>query len=404
MISLSLALRNTWRQTARTAITVATIATGVAALTISGGFIVDTFTQLAEAVIHSQLGHIQVAKDGYFSRGARPASGFLIPQPEGVMKQAVAQPGVKDVLQRISFSGLLSNGRSDMAIFGEGVEPDKESELGSYMRIVEGRHLTDADHYGVLLGYGIARSLHLKPGDSVTVLVTTPDGALNSLDFEVTGVFQTISKDYDARALRVSLRAAQELLGTNGVNVLIVSLHDTSQTDDVALHLRGGLSEHYELRTWYQLSDFYSKTVDLYEAQFGALRIIVLLMVVLGVANSINMSIFERQAEFATMRALGSYTADVFRLILTEAFLLGILGAIVGISAGVGIALLLSSIGIPMPPPPNADVGYTARIELLPSTVLIASLIGLASTLLAALLPAFRVSRIPLADALRRGV
>ena len=70
---------------------------------------------------------------------------------------------------RMYFAGLLNNGRRDLPIIGEGVEPDKEARLGSLLKIVEGQQLRDQDTDGVLVGQGVAHSLGLKPGDSVTL-------------------------------------------------------------------------------------------------------------------------------------------------------------------------------------------------------------------------------------------
>jgi putative ABC transport system permease protein len=57
-----------------------------------------------------------------------------------------------------------------------------------------------------------------------------------------------------------------------------------------------------------------------------------------------------------------------------------------------------------MPPPPNADIGYTAQIRLVPSVVASAFAIGLVATVLAAILPALRVARANVVDALRQNV
>ena len=64
--------------------------------------------------------------------------------------------------------------------------------------------------------------------------------------------------------------------------------------------------------------------------QFGVLQFIILLMVLLSVANSVNMSLFERQGEFGTMQALGNRRKDVVRLVITESILLGLAGAALG--------------------------------------------------------------------------
>jgi len=134
------------------------------------------------------------------------------------------------------------------------------------------------------------------------------------------------------------------------------------------------------------------------------LQFIILAMVVLSVGNTVNMSVFERVGEFGTMRALGNRNRHIARLILTESALLGTVGSAAGVLLGVALAMVISAIGIPMPPPPNANVGYTALIRVVPEVLVTAFFIGVAATILAAILPAVRVSRIALADALREAI
>ncbi len=67
---LKIALRNIVRQRARTALTLAAIALGVASLVLSGGFVADILLQLREATIRSQLGHLQIYKQGQFEVAA----------------------------------------------------------------------------------------------------------------------------------------------------------------------------------------------------------------------------------------------------------------------------------------------------------------------------------------------
>jgi putative ABC transport system permease protein len=400
-----LALRNILRHKARTGMTLLAIVAGVVGLILSGGFVHDIFTQLGEVLIHSQSGHLQVARSGYFEHGARSPEKFLIEHPESVRKTVARIPGVGDVMGRVYFAGLLNNGHSDLPIVGEGVEPAPEARLGSGMVISSGRQLRADDAHGMLIGEGLARALRLRPGDWATVVMNTADGALNSQEFQVVGAFQTFSKDYDARAVRIPLSAAQDLLATAGVNTLVVSLPRTADTDRVAASLSRTLAAAgLEVKTWLQLNDFYAKTVRLYDVQFGVLRVIILLMVLLSVANSVNMSVSERVGEFGTMMALGNRRSRVFALIVAENTLLALAGAGLGVILGVVLAWIISAIGIPMPPPPNADLSYVAHIRVVPSVVAAAFAVGVAATVAAALLPAARVSRTPVVDALRENV
>ena len=400
-----LALRNVGRHKGRTALTMASVVFGVVALILAGGFIEDTIVEVGEAMIHSYSGHLQVSRKGYSTFGSQHPEKYLIDRPDELRGTLAANPDIEDVLLRIGFTGLVGNGRSDWPIIGEGVEPEREARLGSYITLAAGRHLAGGDKYAAMIGLGVARALKLKPGDTVTLLVSTTGGATNSLEFEVAGIFQTFSKDYDARAVRIPLATAQELLATSGAHVAVISLRRTPDTGRVAAELAPMLSDAgLELKTWIQLSDFYGQTVALYQNQFGFLVVIVLIMLLLSVSTTINLGIFERVGEFGTMQALGNRPRQVFVLIVAEGFLLGAIGSLIGIVVGIVLALGISAIGIPMPPPPNADLGYTSRILLVPGTIALAFVIGVLAALLASLLPARQVSRMGIAEALRHAL
>lgn len=400
-----LALRNVLRHKARTGMTLLAIIAGVVGLILSGGFVHDIYAQLGEALIHSQSGHLQITRPGYFERGARSPEKFLIKNPEQISTMGMGVAGVEDVMGRLYFAGLVNNGRTDLPIIGEGIEPAREAKLGSSLTITAGRKLEEGDSNGMLLGQDLARALKLKPGDWANLVINTPEGALNSLEFQVVGTFQTFSKDYDARALRVPLAAAQDLLTTPGINTLVVVLNKTEDTENAAASLSARLhGQDLEVKTWLQLNDFYAKTVEGFDAQFGVLRLIILLMVLLSVANSVNMSVFERVGEFGTMMALGNRNRRIFALILMENLIIGVTGSGLGVLAGVLLAWLISAIGIPMPPPPNADLGYVAQIQVVPSVLASAFTVGLVATVAAALLPARKVAHIPVIDALRQSI
>jgi len=402
---LAFALRNVFRQRVRSAGTLAAISLGVAGLILAGGFVQDIFIQLGEAVIHSQSGHIQVARKGYREGRIRSPESFLIERPDELKQNISEEPGVQLTLARLGFSGVINNGKRDLGIIGEGVEPSAEEKLGTYLQYIEGRPLKDEDKDGIVMGQGVAKSLGLKPGDRVNLVISLAQGAVNTLDFEVIGIFQSFSKDFDARAIRIPLSAARDLMDNRSAHLMVVLLDRTEDTDKVYASLKSRLeSRGYELADWRELSDFYDKTLKLYDRQFGVLRLIILLMVLLSVTNSVNMTLFERTREFGTLLALGDKPSTVFQLIMTESALLGVFGAGVGIVVGCLAAMLISAVGIPMPPPPNANVGYTAFIRLVPAEILLAALIGFVATCLAAVLPARRASRLNVVDALRQGV
>jgi len=359
-----LAFRNLFRHRLRTGLTMAAVVFGVASLILSGGFVLDIFYQLGEGAIHGQLGHVQIAAKGYYQYGRRDPQRYMIDKPDALVAQLGELPEVAEVMQRVTFSGLINNGRTDLPIVGEGVEADKEARLGSAMTILEGRQLRDADDYGVLLGEGVAHALDLHPGDVVTLVVNTAGGALNTLDYNVVGVMRTMSRDYDARMIRIGLAAANELLLNDKVHQIVLRLKRTSATDKVLAKLHEILpAQRFEVKPWYELADFYRKTVALYQRQFGLLVFIILIMVMLGVVNSVNMTIFERTGECGTIMALGYRRHLVYKMLVMENVVLGLVGSGLGVALGMLLAWLISLVGIPMPPPPNMNSGYIAAIR-----------------------------------------
>jgi len=401
-----LAQRNIFRHRARSAATLAAISIGVASLILAGGFVKDIFIQLGEAIIHSQTGHIQITRQGYQNGKNRAPENYLIEKAADLKAELKnSLPATQVITSRLGFSGTLNNGKRDLGVIGEGIEAGPENIVGTYLHFVEGRALNDSDIDGIVVGQGVAKSLGLKIGDRVTLLATLAQGAVNTLDFEIIGIFQSFSKDFDARAVRIPLASAQALMDTSAVHILVIMLEQTDATAAAITKIRQILSgRNFDTTAWNKISDFYEKTVELYDRQFGVLRLIILVMVLLSVANSINMTLFERTREFGTMQAIGDRSADIFKLIVMESFCLGLLGALLGMLLGGAAAIAISAIGIPMPPPPNANLGYLALIRIDFLSVVAAGTIGFVACLLASLTPAHRASKLDIGEALRHGV
>ena len=400
-----LAFRNIFRNRLRTSLTLAAIVAGVTAVIISGGFVEDVFVQLRESTIHSRIGHVQIFRHGYTEYGLREPFRYSIEKPQFITDTAQSIPHVQAVMNRLNFSGLANNGRADLPIIGEGIEPDKEAQLGTATTIIAGRQLRDTDTFGAVIGEGVSAALNLRPGNFMTLMVNTAGGALNTLEYEIVGVFRTFSKEYDDRAVRIPLSSAQELLFTQSAHSVVVLLDDTSTTDTVASILKNKLELlGYEIKPWYELADFYQKTEALYRRQFGALQFIILVMLVLSVASTVNMAVYERTGEFGTLLALGLRQRQIFTLVVLENTLLGLLGSVLGVIVGMLLAGIVSGVGMDMPPPPGSNIGYIATIRLIPEVLAVAMLTGVLATVIAALLPARRTSRLAIVDALRQNI
>ena len=116
------------------------------------------------------------------------------------------------------------------------------------------------------------------------------------------------------------------------------------------------------------------------------------------------MNVLERTGEIGTLLAIGFKRRSVLRQFAIEGLLLGLAGGIIGVGVGYALAEAISAIGIPMPPPPGMEEGYTGKIQATLAVLSKAFLLALVTTALAGLYPAWKASRLNIIDALRRNI
>jgi putative ABC transport system permease protein len=236
------------------------------------------------------------------------------------------------------------------------------------------------------------------------LLVTTRSGGVSAIEGHVRGLFFTPTKAYDDVALRVHLPMAQQLAKTSGAHRWVVLLDDTDATDKTMAELRQAVAaSKLQVVPWYDLADFYNKTKVLFSQQVGVMKLIITVIVVLSISNILLMGVLERTAEIGTTMALGARRSRILKLFLSEAAVLGVMGAIAGLLLGLGLAKAISTIGIPMPPPPGMARGFTGEILVTWRLALDALGLALAAALFAGFYPAWQASRMEIIDALRHG-
>jgi putative ABC transport system permease protein len=403
MNGLQISLRNLLRHRMRTAISVGAIAFGVVAMLLAGGFIEWIFWAMRDSTIASRLGHVQIVQQDYLEKGRAAPYDYLLPRRSAILPQLEALPGVLVVSPRVEFSGLVSHGETTVSFLGEGVDPSGEELLSREVNVALGNRLSAARPNGVFMGEGLAANLGVQPGDAVVLLVTPSGGGIHAVEAQVEGFFYTSTKAYDDTALRIPLDLAEQLLRTDGVHRWVILLEETERTDALVEVIRDLLEGQgpYQVVPWHELADFYQKTVELFSRQMLVLWVLIGGIIVLTISNTLIRSMLERTGEIGTLMALGARRTDVLRQFLLEGLLLGIIGGLSGIALGTALAYLISWIGIPMPPPPGMNRGFTGEILLTADLLEQAVVLAVATASLASIYPAWRASRLPIVDALR---
>jgi putative ABC transport system permease protein len=397
-----IAYRNLLRNRRRTAVALLTVAGGCITYLLAGGFIDWIFVQMREATIHSQLGHLQIVRPGYFDKGIADPYAYLLPEDRDLQKTLTQTIKPIVITPRLSFSGLISFHETTISFLGEGVDPAGEAQVSTRINVFEGQNFSSEDDRSVILGEGLAANLGVTIGQTVVLLATSASGSPNAVEAKVSGIFVTTSKEFDDHALRMPISVVRKLMRVTGATSWIVLLDKTEKTPTAKLAAMTTLPKsEFEVVPWSDLADFYNKTVVLFSKQVNVVKTIIALIIILSISNTQTMSVLERTTEIGTSLAIGIRRNQVLRLFLLEGLLIGIIGGIIGISLGYILGEGISKIGIPMPPAPGMAHGYTGEILVTPYLAIDALFLAILTTLIASVMPAWRASRMIIVDALR---
>ena len=400
---LKFAALNTLRNRRRSAVTVTIAALGTAAILLAGGFALSTYQALAQAAART-TGHLVIGQAAQFSSDEDTPLQHGLDDAAALQARLLADDAVRQVLPRVQFSGLISNGDKSVVMVATGIEPDAEFAVkGPFLKIGAGKVLASGQPgvptLAVMLGDGLARSLKAGPGTSLTLMASTTEGALNAVDVVVAGTFSTGVPDLDKRQVYTDLATAQKLLVTPRISSLGVFLTGMDATPAAQARLQAARPK-LTVQTWLDQAPFYRSVRDLYNRIFGMLGAVIGVIVVFVVTNAMAMAIIERTREIGTLRALGTSSGQLTRGLALEGLMLGGVGAALGALLALVVAVALLVFPVQMPPPPGRSDGYPLLVAVDPALYAITLLAMLALATVASAWVARRTVRLPIVNAL----
>ncbi len=396
---LKLAWRNLFRNTRRTSASLVTVALGAAGLLIYQGFNEGIMNQYRENTIRVRYGHGQVYPKGYYDKKIEEPWTVWIEDREGVEAKLKSTGFVQEVFPRVSFYAFLVKGGINLGGRGEGVIAEREGKFFTAMNFENGHDLQAPDE--VILGQGLAKSLGVGPGDQITVLAQTVRGQLNGLELKVAGVFHTGSKEFDDTFFRIDLASAQGLLDTTRVEHFAVKTSGVEAWPQASAAIMKVVPE-LETKPFDELDAvYYKNAVAFLESQFAFIRTILLLIVALGIFNTIATGLLERAGEIGALRANGESRGRLFRILAIESALLGLVGGATGIGLAVILDETLFKAGIPMPPGPGITRQFRIFLEIQGLHYFQALSLPLTTTVAASVWPIWRLIRRPIPELLR---
>ena len=299
-----------------------------------------------------------------------------------------ANPVITAVSPMVAGGGLALRGEATQAIALQGVELNRyEGIIGLRGKVVSGTaRLLPGE---AIVGSELASDLGVRVGDRLTLQTGTVTDAAR-----VTALLDLGVKELNRRTVIVSFRSAQNLLGLpGGATSIDLKVKDVWAAESLAQELRSQFP--YKIESWQENNAQLVSALNAQSVSTALIRGVVMVVVVLGIASVLVVSVVQKQREIGILRAMGATRAQILRLFLVQGAVVGALGSVLGIALAVGMIWLFARFvrgtdGLPL-----------FDISLSPALAVQVAAIATVCSVLAAIAPARRAAAMDPAQAIR---
>ncbi len=348
---LKMAFRNIFRQKRRTVLTGMSMIGGFAMAAIFIGWADGSYGNIIDNFTRFHTGHIQVHDSGYLDRPSLYKTVDEYDKIDGKLKQIKM---LDSWAPRVYSAGLVSVREKSTGARIIGIEPQLENQTTSFKtKVTDGSMLNDTPRNEALIGKGMARILKAKVGDEIVIVSQGADGSIANDSYKIVGLVDSGDEMADRMSFYLHIDDAQELLVLGErIHEIAITVHDlddvpaaTSEVD-IALNNTKLKAEPWQV---FAHSFYIAMKADM-EGMWISLFIIVLIVAV-GVLNTVLMSVLERTREYGVLKAMGTQPSQIVKLILTEVNILAFGSVILGAGLGLLANYYLSQTGITLAEP-----------------------------------------------------
>jgi lipoprotein-releasing system permease protein len=315
-------------------ISVSGIALGVAALIVVLS-VMNGFQKEVTDRMLSVLAHIEV----FDARGG-------MPNWREEEKEAFRHPAVRGAAPFVETQGMLVRDDVMRPSVIRGVLPEEERKVSDVAKQIKQGSFDELKPgtFNIVLGYALARALNAGIGDKVTMLLaqaqTTPAGMLpRTRTFTVSGIFEAGHYEFDSALSFINLQDAERMERLDAPSGLRLRIADMHQAPQVAMELKQMMSGDLIMRDWSKLNANWFAAVQTEKKMMFIILTLIIAVAAFNLVSTLVMTVTDKQADIAILRTLGSSPRSIMKIFMIQGALVGILGTLLGVAAGVAVAL-----------------------------------------------------------------
>ncbi|MFN9773000.1 MAG: ABC transporter permease, partial [Burkholderiales bacterium] len=233
-------------------------------------------------------------------------------------------PGVVAVSPMAGGTAIALRGEGSRAVAIVGIELERYDRIAALSdKLVEGVPRLGPGE--AIVGRELAEDLGVRLGDRFSLSL----GRDTVESLRAVAIFDVGVRDVNRRNVYVPLRTAQSLLGIpGGATQLDLTVTEVFEAEDVARRLRARLP--YEIESWMQTNSQLLSALDAQTMSTRLIRGVVMIVVVLGIASVLVVSVVQKRKEIGILRAMGASRAQMTRVFLLQGALVSAAGSVLG--------------------------------------------------------------------------
>ncbi|HNV49187.1 MAG TPA: ABC transporter permease [Spirochaetota bacterium] len=399
--------RNIWRHRRRSLVVISSIALGIFAMILSMGIMNGMNNQAIENTIRTALGHIAIHRKG-FHEDMKIAHNFK--STDRIMRSIAADRRIAAAAPRVKLPGMVRSSETSQGVLIVGIDPEKEMKISNLYQYTSkengSRFLASPDENAALISQQTADRLKLVVGDKLVLMLQDRNNEIVGVGMTVAGTFQTPVESFDKLVVFTGIGKLQEITGLGeNISEISIAITDPAAITDIKRRLIGAIGDDsLEVLTWMDMAPYLVSAVKFFDTIMYITFVIIFLVVVFSVANTLVMAIMERFHEIGVMKSIGTRPSWIATMIVFEAVNLGLVGLVAGVAAGTLSVAALSiggiNLGLFMESLRAWGTGSVIFPVIKGMDIVVAALIVLATTVLAAVYPAVKAARIKPLEAL----
>lgn len=397
---IKMAKRNIFRHRRRTLLTSFMMVLGYIFISFSVALVEGGYGDIINLFTSQYTGHAQIHNKKYIDS---PTLNKTISGSNALVQKLKQNKKVKAVSRRVKSGALAFAGKKTLGVEVVGIDAADEKVLSNYhKRVFKGADFSEtSEQLEALVGKKAAESLKLKIGDEIVLISQGADGSIANDIFKVNGFIGSKQASKDDYKVYIRNQDAFEFYSLYGrVHEIPILLKDFHQAASFSSQLE--LTDGLAIRPWQMIeADFY-KLMETDKKGNNVTLLILIIVVAVGVLNTVLMSTLERTREFGVLKALGTSPKNIFSLVCLEGLGIATISVVIGTIISLALNYYLSVDGINVG---EVEFGGMVMSEMKAAMSLSSYLIPTAviylTTFLVCLYPAIRAAKMQTIDALR---